>query len=176
MKTRIILFLLLLAGASAVASAQILPKGRFTWGADAGASIDMSGNDMSGLNFSAIFGLSKQWMQFIGAGVQADIAVNNSCRSYPVFAELRTNFTNRPSLCFWDIKAGIALNYLPENVSQHGAFLSTGLGIHLAQNSKFTSHIILAYSYRERKNTIDKLTDRPYPDLHYASVKIGIRF
>lgn len=176
MKTRLILLITLIAGVATCATAQISPKGRFAWGADAGASIDMSGNDMSGLNFSAILGLSKQWMQFLGAGVQADIAVNNSCRSYPVFAELRTNFTNRPSLCFWDVKAGVSLNYLPDNVSQSGAFLSTGLGIHLARSSKFTSHIILSYSYRERKNTIDKATDRPYPDLHFASVKIGIQF
>lgn len=176
MRTRILLFILLLAGASTVATAQISPKGRFTWGADAGASIDMSGNDMSGLNFSAIFGYSKQWMQFLGVGVQADIPVNNSSRSYPIFAELRTNFTNRPSLCFWDIKAGISLNYLPDNVSHTGAFLSTGLGIHLARSSKFSSHLILGYSFRERKNAIDATTEHPYPDLHFATVKIGIQF
>lgn len=176
MKTRIILFVLLVAGMVSTASAQISPKGRFAWGADVGASIDMSGNDMSGLNFSAIFGLSKQWMQFLGAGVQADIAVNNSCRSYPIFAELRTNFTNRPSICFWDVKAGISLNYLPDNVTSSGAFLSTGLGIHLARSSKFTSHIIVGYSFRERKNATDPTTEHPYPDLHYATVKIGIQF
>ena len=87
----------------------------FTWGASAGASIDMSGNDMSTVDFEISFGMRRGWINFLGIGAEADIMVSNSCRSFPLFAELRTNFTDRPTLAFWDIKLGASLNYLEHN-------------------------------------------------------------
>ena len=68
----------------------------FAWGADAGASIDMTGSDMSDINFSAQFGLKRGWINFLGIGLGADLTTANSCRSYDIFADFRTNFVNRP--------------------------------------------------------------------------------
>ena len=48
-----------IAAVSAVAEK---PSIKFTWGADAGASIDLSGNDMSAVDFNAVFGMSRGWI------------------------------------------------------------------------------------------------------------------
>ena len=129
----------------------------FTWGASAGASIDMSGNDMS-------------------IGAEADIMVSNSCRSFPLFAELRTNFTDRPTLAFWDIKLGASLNYLEHNHQQTGIYGFTGAGFNLARSSKFASFILLGYTFRQRRKVVGHEMAHDFHDLHYATVKIGVSF
>lgn len=151
------------------------PKLRFTWGADLGASIDMSGDDMSSIDFNASFGLSRKWINFLGIGAEANIMVNNSCRSYPLFVQFRTNFQNRPTIMFWDLKAGVSLNYLEHNHQQTGAYASTGIGFYLARSAKFSSHLIIGYTYKERRPIIGELTHN-FHDLHYAGVRIGVAF
>lgn len=151
-------------------------RAHFAWGADAGASIDMTGKDMTALNFSAAFGFSRGWINFLGVGAGVDIAVNNSCRSYPFFMEFRTNFVNRPTLLFWSLKAGASLNYLEHNHSQVGAYGSTGIGFNLARSSKFTSFIILAYTYRQRRRIYGPEMTHNFRDLSFASVRIGVTF
>ena len=102
----------LMAVIAAVSAVAEKPSIKFTWGADAGASIDLSGNDMSAVDFNAVFGMSRGWINFLGLGVEADIMISNSCRSYPIYVNFRTNFQNKPSLLFWDVKLGTSLNYL----------------------------------------------------------------
>ncbi len=151
-------------------------KARFAWGADMGASIDMTGDEMSSVDFSAAFGVSRGWIQFAGIGAQANFMVSNSCRSYPIFLNFRTNFRNTPSLVFWDMKGGISLNYLEHNVQDTGLYLSTGIGIRLAYSSKFSSHIIAGYSFRQRRH-VDNLADNDiHNDLHCVYVKLGVAF
>ncbi len=151
------------------------PKLRFTWGADVGASIDMSGDDMSSLDVNVAFGMSRKWINFLGVGAEADIMVNNSCRSFPMFVQFRTNFRNRPSIVFWDVKGGVALNYLEHNHQQTGAYVSTGIGFYLARSDKFSSHLIVGYTFKERRPVYGELTHE-FKDLHYAGVRIGVVF
>lgn len=154
------------------------PHGKvaFAWGAEIGGAIDMSGNDMSSVDFNAVFGIKWEWIKFVGIGVQADVMVSNSCRSYPVFLGFRTNFRRDESLLFWDFKLGVSLNYLPDDFQQSGAYLATGLGINLARGEKFSSHMIIGYSYRQRKNITSGEELLRFPDLHAATVKIGLSF
>lgn len=152
------------------------PQTKFAWGADAGASIDLSGNDMSSIDFSAAFGMSRGWINFLGVGAEADIVVSNSSRSYPVFVNFKTNFRNTPSLLFWDLKAGLSLNY-PEHNHQHTGFYgSTGLGVNLARSSKFCSHLVIAYTFRQRSTAEGAEMPHNFKSLSYASVKIGVTF
>lgn len=152
------------------------PELKFAWGADAGASIDLTSNDMSALDFSAVFGMSRGWINFLGIGAEADIMISNSCRSYPFYVNFRTNFRNTPSTFFWDVKAGMSLNYLEHNHRQTGFYGSTGLGVNLARSSKFCSHLIIGYTFRRRKTlTGDEMTHY-FKSISYASVKIGIVF
>lgn len=149
---------------------------RFAWGAEAGASIDLTGSEMSSIDFNANFGLSHGWIKFLGVGAQADFMVSNSCRSYPLFVEFQTNFVNRPSLLFWDLKLGASLNYLEHNHQQTGTYGSTGIGVNLATGSNFRSHLLIAYSFRQRRPIVGPEMTHNFKDLHCASVKIGVSF
>lgn len=152
------------------------PELKFAWGADAGASIDLSSNDMSTIDFSATFGMSRGWINFLGLGAEADIMISNSCRSYPVYLDFRTNFRNTPSMFFWDVKAGMSLNYLEHNHQQTGFYGSTGLGVNLARSSKFCSHLIIGYTFRQRKTLVGDEMTHYFKSISYASVKIGVVF
>ncbi|MDE6120290.1 MAG: hypothetical protein K2F63_00720, partial [Muribaculaceae bacterium] len=107
------------AAASVYESAQ---KVKFSWGADIGAAIDLSANDMSAVDVSAMFGLKWRWLKFAGVGAQAKLMTMNSCRSFPVFLKLRTNFRDGDSLLFWDVSAGVSLNYLEDDHRQNGLY------------------------------------------------------
>lgn len=148
----------------------------FAWGAEVGSSIDVSEHDMSALDFGAYFGFSRGWIKFAGVGASANIMVNNSCRSYPVYASFRTDFSNSRRLLFADVRGGISLNYLPDNVSQTCPYVSSGVGINLAGNNNFNSYIWLGYTYIGRNNvdTPDYLIY--YEDLHFVTVRLGIVF
>ena len=148
---------------------------QFVWGADAGASIDMTGDDMSTVDVSASFGLRHGWINFLGVGAEANFMVSNSCRSYPIFLQFRTSFAYRPKILFWELKGGMSLNYLEHNHRQSGAYASTGLGAYLARGEKFRSYIVLAYTFRERRR-IERELVHPFHDLHYAGVRIGVSF
>lgn len=166
----------LMAVIAAISAVAEKPSIKFTWGADAGASIDLSGNDMSAVDFNAVFGMSRGWINFLGLGVEADIMISNSCRSYPIYVNFRTNFQNKPSLLFWDIKLGTSLNYLEHNHQQTGLYGATGLGINLARSSKFSTHLIIGYTYRERKTVVGEEMTHHFKSLNYATVKIGVLF
>lgn len=152
------------------------PKIEFAWGADMGASIDMSANDMSTVDVDIVLGMRRGWINFLGLGVQADIMVSNSCRSYPLFLLFRTNFSNRPTRLFWEVRGGTSLNYLEHNHQQTGGFASTGVGINLASGRSFSSHLVIGYSWVQRKRIVGTEMTHNFTDLHFAMVKLGIVF
>lgn len=178
---RVIVILLALAALVPAARAEVnryfmSTTPRFTWGAGLGASVDMSGNDMSTLDFHCNFGLRKGWLNFAGVGVEANFAVANSCRFFPIYAELQTNFVNRPTIAFWDIKLGTSLNYLENNINQAALYGFTGVGFNLARSAKFSSHIIVGYTFRQRRNLVFDDHREELADIHAATVKISVLF
>ena len=152
------------------------PKVRFAWGADAGASIDLTGNDMSAVDFNATFGMTRGWINFLGLGAGADISISNSTRSYPFFAEFRTNFREKPSVVFWDLRAGIAYNFLEHNHKQWGVYGNTGVGFNLARSTKFTSYLMMCYTFKQRRKVIGPMMTHDFRNLHFVSFRIGITF
>ncbi len=148
---------------------------RFAWGADAGASIDMSNQEMSSVDFNMSFGLSYKWFKFAGIGAQAQIMTSNSCRSYPVFAMIRTNFRDDWTRIFWEAKGGVSLNYLENNHHRTGAFAGTGVGFLLATGPKFTTHLVLGYTFMQHRPS-DAPDGPSLKDVHCASLKIGVTF
>lgn len=152
-------------------------KGGFAWGADAGGTIDMSGSDMSSIDFTAYFGYKRSWIKFIGIGAEIDIMVDNSCRSFPVYVAFRTNFQTGASLLFWDFRGGISANYLPDDYSQTGPYVFNGLGFNLASGKKFASHLVLGYTFRGYSSFETRGGERiAMKDVHGASVRLGITF
>lgn len=166
-------------GASAATKEDNAPArdhGHFAWGAEVGGSIDMSANDMSTIDFTALLGYRRSWIKFLGAGVGMDIMVSNSCRSFPIFANLKTSFSNRPQLLFMDVRAGISINYLPDDLTQTGAYAFAGVGFNLASGKKFASHLTLGYSFVDRRDVNHNEHHLDFSPLHYASVRLGIAF
>lgn len=148
----------------------------FTWGAEAGSSIDLSANDMSSIDIHAYFGVKQGVFSFAGIGAGADIMISNSCRTYPVYAMVRTDFSKQLKLLFVDVRGGMALNYLPDNATKTGAYGSVGVGINLARGRSFRSYILAGYTYVGRGKVTSVETVTHYPALNIAMVRLGISF
>lgn len=151
-------------------------KTHFCWGAEFGSGIDMSGNDMSSIDFNAGFGMRRSWISFLGIGAGANIMVSNSCRTYPLFVCFRPSWPKLTKLLFLDIRGGAALNYLPNNASQTTPYGAFAVGINLARGKSFNSYILCGYSFIDRNDvTVDERVT-PYKPLHMAIVRLGIAF
>lgn len=173
--------------------------GHFTWGADAGSAVDLTGNDMTSIDLHGYFGYKGPWVRLAGIGAGINTMINNSSRCYPVYAIFRTSFSPRPELCFLDLRAGVAFDNILNYPSQTNFYGSLGIGITLAKGRKFSSHIIVSYNFLPiRKFTILTEvpdTERPgesfegdeppmttvptqisFPDLHYGAIRIGCSF
>lgn len=159
-----------------VAAEQAQSKLRFAWGAEAGSSIDMGGHDMSSVDFNASFGMSRGFIKFLGIGAGANIMVSNSCRTYPVYINFRTDFNKRLRLLFADIRGGMALNYLDNNQSQVAPYGAAGVGINLATGLKFRSYLWAGYTLIWRNDIVEGDAVTPYEPLHMASIRLGVSF
>ncbi|MGM9845371.1 MAG: hypothetical protein ACI30K_03995 [Muribaculaceae bacterium] len=123
----------------------------FSWGAEIGSTVDLSGHDMTSLDFSAYFGIRRSWLDFAGVGAAANIVVNNSSRSYPLFANLRFSFTPRNPLLFADLRGGMALHSIDlVTGSKFKPFAQVGVGVYLARGKRFSSYLIAGYAWYSR--------------------------
>lgn len=141
-------------------------KSHFAWGASAGSNVDMTAHDMSSIDIDLVAGYRGGWVKFAGVGVGAEMMICNGSRIFPLYAELRSNFSRRNSLVFWDLKLGTSLNYLDGYSHEAGEYLSTGIGFNLTKGPRYTSHIMIGYTFHGMK---------PY-DLHSVALSIGVLF
>lgn len=158
---------------TALMTVPIQAKSLFAWGADIGTAVEMSGHDMSTINLDAYFGFKNTIINLCGAGAGIDMMVSNSCRTFPIYAILRTSFRSKPSLCFMDMRAGIAFNNLSGGTTQRSAYLNPSIGINLATGATYRSYIILGYVYNGLKSFNDISING---GLSYVNVRIGITF
>lgn len=151
-------------------------KSQFAWGLDAGSAIDMTGCDMSAVDICGYLGYTGGYMRFLGGGAGIDMMVSSGSNVYPLFAILRTDFSNRPRLLFMDLRGGIAFCNIENYAQQCNPYGSLGLGVTLAKGKTFSSHVILSYNYT-RLNDVH-LEERviKLSDLQYACIRIGISF
>lgn len=148
----------------------------FSWGADLGSSIDMTGQDMTSFDISAHFGYKGRFVRFAGIGAGIKMMVSNSSRSYPIYAMFRSGFSSKPTFCFLDIKGGIAISNLHNTINQTGLYGAIGIGFTLAKGRNFSSHIIAGYELIPL-NDIEKAGEiTRFNNLHMASVRIGASF
>lgn len=153
-----------------------LSLSHFTWGADAGASIDLGGNDMSTFDVDAYFGYKGRFIRTAAIGSGIHKAFGNQYTFIPVYAMVRTSFRSKPSLLFMEVKAGYSFNTLDDSGSQGGFYGNVGVGINLAMSPKFNSHIVLSYGYFGLKKAQD--TPMPYDGscINYAVLRFGVNF
>lgn len=149
---------------------------RFAWGAEFGSSVDLSANDMSSIDISASFGVSHRWIMLAGVGAGANMMINNSCRTYPIFAVFRTDFSSFMKILFVELRGGMALNYLPDEESQTGPYGGFYLGFNLARSKKFRSYITAGYTFVGRRDIHNGDIVTKYDPLSLASVRLGVTF
>lgn len=153
------------------------PRGvHFAWGAEAGTSVDVSGQDMSSIDISASFGLSAGILNFAGVGAGAHVPVSNSCRSYPLFVVLRSDFSRNVQPLFIDLRGGVSLNYLPMEVTQTGAYGSASVGFRLASGVKFRSYITAGYSFFDRRTPGKEGFPERIRPMSMVTLRLGVRF
>lgn len=175
MKISHIIASLLTLFAVATASAQSTSS-HFVWGADLGGAVDLSANDMSTLNLDAYFGYRGGIVDVFGVGAAINMMVNNSNRTFPVYALFRSSFRTAPSLCFLDLRGGIAFNNVADNTTRSSLYLSPGLGFNLARSKTFRSYITLSYVYNGMQPYEDVDGYHNIDGLHFACVRFGISF
>jgi hypothetical protein len=173
--------------------------GHFTWGADLGSAIDLSANDMTSIDLHGYFGYKDRWLRFLGVGAGVNSMISNQSRCYPVYAMVRTSFSSKPQLCFLDARIGLSFNNIMAYQSQTDFYGTIGIGITLAKGRKFSSHIILSYTFMplqpfytahevpitdspgelfegEEIKTVTSYEQEIFPDMHFASIRIGCSF
>lgn len=148
----------------------------FAWGLDLGSSIDMTGSEMTNINFSGFAGYKNDYFRALGIGAEFDIMTSNSSRSIPVYAMMRTSFIPGHHLLFGDFRIGASFNTIYDFKTQTGLYASAGIGITLAKGKSFKSHLILGYKYIARSNITVEDKVEQFGDLHYAAVSLGISF
>ena len=177
MRRLIIILAFITTLASSLKAQDCSAKTVFTWGAEAGGLVDMSSHDMSAITIDAMFGVRHGWLHTIGAGASISMMINNSYRSYPIYVNIRTNFSDRPTRAFLDARGGVVINEIDENHRTAGAYASGGVGIKLAQSSTFSSHIILAYTFMQRGNiNVGSSFEEHLPSIHCATLRFGVNF
>lgn len=180
-----ILFMLLVAvplTAKETANARNGVKGidkffkHFVWGADIGSSIDLSSNDMSSIDINAYFGYKDKIIRALCVGTSIQSSLGNNHTLIPVYLLFRSSFRARPSLCFLDLRGGYSFNRFRSKYTQSGAFASAGVGFNLFFNSKFNSHIILAYNFFNTEPYGSETECYDIHNLSSVSIRLGISF
>ena len=149
----------------------------FTFGAEVGASIDMSGNDLSSFDIDLFGGYRSRTIKCFGLGVGLHNSFSNNRHYLPIYALFRSNLLSNNSLLFVDFRAGYSMNQMHKSEHQGGFFGSAGLGMNLSVSRKFGSHILIGYNFYQ----LSPFTDEKgiYQDIngcHLVSIRLGISF
>ena len=148
----------------------------FTWGADVGSSVDLSGSDMTTFDVDAYFGYKGSYIRTAAAGVGLHKAFGNSYTFVPVYALLRTSFRSAPSLFFFEVKGGYSFNTLAGSGSAGGAYGSIGVGINLAMSRKLQSHIVFSYGFYTLRHASELAIPYVGDNISYAVLHFGVNF
>lgn len=150
--------------------------GHFAWGSDLSSSIDMTGNSMTSIDIGAYFGYRNCCFRIVGVGADIHMMMSNSSRCIPIYAIMQTSFSPRPQLCFLDLRGGVSMNNIENMKTQTGGYGSAGIGVTLAHSSKFAAHLILAYTFIQRKDFETPEGMYKVDNLQMATLRIGVCF
>ncbi|MBO4965410.1 MAG: hypothetical protein J6C81_04000 [Muribaculaceae bacterium] len=149
---------------------------RFTWGAEIGASVDMTGNNLSTFDIDAFFGYKNSWIRTLGVGAGIHRAFGNSNMFIPVYAMFRSSFRSKPSLLFLNAKVGYSFNTLEDTNAKGGIKTNLGLGINLAMSRRFKSHIIIGCEYFHLDTRQSPSTGLSIQDIFFGNISFGVNF
>lgn len=153
-----------------------LSTSHFTWGAEFGASIDLSGYNTSTFNVDAVVGYKNNYFRILGAGVGIHRSLGNGDNFVPVYALMRSSFSSRPRLFFMSLKVGYSFNTIGDSPTFGDTNAQLGAGINLAMSKKFQSHIILAYEFRHFNQRHKYILNDKANDISLATLSFGVNF
>ena len=148
----------------------------FTWGAEFGTSIDVSGYDTSTFNIDAQLGYKSNLFRILGIGAGIHRAFGTGDNFVPVYAVVRTSFSNKPKLFFMSLKAGYSFNTISNSSTFGDINASLGAGINLAVSKKFKSHIILGYEFRHFNQKHRDKYSIEAKDISLVNLSFGVNF
>ncbi len=154
-----------------------LAKSHFTWGAEVGASIDITGYDMSTFDVDAVFGYKNSFIKLLGVGAGIHRTVQHGNNFIPIYATIQTSFRNKPSLLFFSAKFGYSFNTINESPTFGDFVSSIGCGVNLSKSKVANTYMILGVGYRyfnERHKTFVEKLDTHY--VYIAQLSFGISF
>lgn len=158
-------------------SSRSLAKSHFTWGAEAGASLDLTGHDMSTFDVDVLFGYKNQYIRMLGFGAGIHRTVQGGDNFIPVYATIQTSFRKEPSLFFFSAKIGYSFNTINDSPTFGDLSSSLGAGINLSSSRFAKTYVLLCAGYRyfnrRHIDMIDKLNQ------HYvfiARLCLGVSF
>lgn len=154
-----------------------LDKSHFTWGADIGASVDLTAHDMSTFDLDFVLGYKNSFIKTAGLGVGIHRTVQGGDNFIPVYALIRTSFTSRPSLLFFNARFGYSFNTV-EDSPMFGDYNSAlGCGFNLSQSRKAKTYIILGVAYRYfNKRHQDYISRLDTNSIWMAQLQFGVNF
>ncbi len=148
----------------------------FTWGAEAGSSLDLTSHDLSSFDLDVLFGYKNSYIKMagIGAGIHRSIHTGNNF--IPVYAVIRTNFRRTPSLLFLNLQGGYSFNSFSSSGTVGDFYGALGVGINLQQTNTSKTYVILsgAYQYFSEGNRMKTDIDTNY--IFFAKLVIGVNF
>lgn len=148
----------------------------FTWGAEVGTSIDVSGYDTSTFNIDALLGYKSDYFRIAGVGAGIHRALGTGDNFIPVYVVLRTSFSYKPRLFFMSLKAGYSFNTISNSSTFGDVNAALGAGINLAISKRFKSHIILAYEFRHFNSKHREKYSLEAEDISLATLTFGVNF
>lgn len=149
----------------------------FTWGAEAGASLDLTGHDMSTFDVDVLLGYKNDYIKLVGVGAGIHRTVQGGDNFIPVYATIQTSFRKKPSLFFLSAKIGYSFNTISDSPTFGDLCSTLGLGINLSRSKTAQTHIILSAGYRYFNRRHIEMVERI--DQHYvyiARLCFGISF
>lgn len=153
-----------------------LAGSHFSWGAEIGSSIDVSGYDSSTFNVDAVIGYKNNYFKIAGIGIGIHRALGTGDNYVPVYAVMRTSFSKRPRLFFFSLKAGYSFNTIGDAPTFGDVNASIGAGINLAMSRRFQTHIILSYEFRHFNKRHRNALELDAEDISLASLTFGVNF
>ncbi len=148
----------------------------FTWGAEAGSSLDMTSHDMSSFDVDVLLGYKNSFLKMVGIGGGIHRSIHTGNNFIPVYAVIRTGFRDKPTPLFMNLQAGYSFNTIDGTKSSGNFYGAMGLGVNLQQTRVAKTYVIasLAYQYFTDENMAKIDLDTHY--IFYAKLVIGVNF
>lgn len=154
-----------------------LAKSHFTWGAEAGASIDLTGHDMSTFDVDVLFGYKNSYIRMVGLGAGIHRTVQRGDNFIPIYATIQTSFRKKPSLVFMSAKIGYSFNTISDSPTFGDFVSSIGVGVNLSLSRLANSYIILSAGSRYfNKRHIDMIHRLDQHYIYIAQLRFGVSF